>query len=221
MITRENPDVAGAYDRWADTYESDSNRTRDLAGEVLRHRELNVAGRRVVEIGCGTGLNTLWLHEEADSLLGIDISDGMLRKAKARVQSSKVRFLQHDVRRDWPIETASADLIIAMLVLEHVEHLDPIYAEVARVLRPGGELFVCELHPMRQTIGRQAEFTNPQTGQREQVAAFLHQVSEYVNGGLKAGLRLTELGEWWDAGAMAAAGDLPRLVSVSFEAHSC
>jgi ubiquinone/menaquinone biosynthesis C-methylase UbiE len=211
---RENSDIAAAYDLWADTYDVDPNRTRELAGEVLRHCDLSVAGLDVVEIGCGTGRNTLWLGERAENVLALDISEGMLRQAKARAQSPSVRFLQHDIRSAWPSADESADVVIAMLVLEHVERLQPIFSEAARVLRWAGDLFVCELHPMRQMLGRQAEFTNPRTGERERVAAFLHDVSEYVNGGLQAGLTLMRLGEWRDTGAGMA--DPPRLLSVHF-----
>lgn len=212
--SRENSDIAAAYDLWADTYDVDPNRTRELAGEILRQYDLSLAGRDVVEIGCGTGRNTLWLSEHAENVLALDISEGMLRRAKARVQSPRVRFLQHDVRSAWPGADGSADVVIAMLVLEHVERLEPIFGEAARVLRCGGDLFVCELHPMRQMLGRQAEFTNPRTGERERVAAFLHDVSEYVNGGLQAGFTLVHLGEWRDTGADHA--DPPRLLSVHF-----
>jgi ubiquinone/menaquinone biosynthesis C-methylase UbiE len=211
---RENSYIAAAYDLWADTYDVDPNRTRELAGEVLRHCDLSVAGLDVVEIGCGTGRNTLWLGERAENVLALDISEGMLRQAKARAQSASVRFLQHDIRSAWPSADESADVVIAMLVLEHVERLQPIFSEAARVLRWAGDLFVCELHPMRQMLGRQAEFTNPRTGERERVAAFLHDVSEYVNGGLQAGLTLMRLGEWRDTGAGMA--DPPRLLSVHF-----
>jgi ubiquinone/menaquinone biosynthesis C-methylase UbiE len=215
MPSRENADIAGAYDVWADTYDEDPNRTRELAGEVLRGREVGIAGRKVIEIGCGTGLNTLWLCEHAETVLALDISAGMLRQARAHVQRPNVRFLQHDVRCNWPSADASADAVVGMLVLEHVERLEPVFAQAARVLRPGGELFVCELHPTRQILGRRAEFTNPRTGQREQVAAFLHDVSEYVNGGLRAGFRLLELREWRDTEDGQA--DPPRLLSMSFD----
>jgi ubiquinone/menaquinone biosynthesis C-methylase UbiE len=211
---RENSDIAAAYDLWSDTYDVDPNRTRELAGEVLRHCDLSVIGREVVEIGCGTGRNTLWLGERAENVLALDISDGMLRQAKARAESPRVQFLQHDIRFAWPREGESADVVIAMLVLEHVERLQPIFDEAARVLRRGGDLFVCELHPIRQMLGRQAEFTNPLTGERERVTAFLHDVSEYVNGGLRAGFTLVRLGEWRDPSAGPA--DPPRLLSVHF-----
>jgi malonyl-CoA O-methyltransferase len=101
-----------------------------------------------------------------------------------------------------------------MLVLEHIEHVGPVFSEAARVLRSGGELFVCELHPTRQMYGRQAEFIDSETGECERIAAFLHDVSEYVNAGLGAGFELTHIGEWRDS--EGAQSDLPRLLSLQF-----
>lgn len=144
----------------------------------------------------------------------MDFSEGMLRQAHARVRSARVRFVEHDIRAAWPQAAAASDLVIAMLVLEHIEQVEPIFAEAARVLREGGELFVCELHPTRQMYGRQAEFTDSETGECERIAAFLHDVSEYVNAGLQSGFDLTHIGEWRDTGG--ARSDLPRLLSLQF-----
>jgi malonyl-CoA O-methyltransferase len=214
----KDPDVAAAYDRWAATYDVDPNRTRDLAAAVLRQSDLQLAGRDVIEVGCGTGRNTVWLADRAASVQAMDFSEGMLRQARAHVVSPHVRFLQHDIRSAWPIADASADIVLAMLVLEHIEHLDPVLTEAARVLRPDGELFLCELHPVRQLLGRQARFTDPRTGETERIAAFLHDVSDYVNGGVQAGCALLRLGEWRDAGA--ARTDPPRLISARFRKYA-
>ncbi|WP_437995299.1 class I SAM-dependent methyltransferase [Sorangium sp. So ce185] len=213
MSTSPNkPEIATAYDRWSATYDNDPNRTRELSAAVLRERGLALAGRDVIEIGCGTGLNTQWLAERAGSVLALDFSEGMLRQARARVDSPRVRFAQHDIRSPWPAASGSSDVVIAMLVLEHIEHVDAIFAEAARALRPGGELFLCELHPTRQMRGGQANFVNRETGEPERVPAFLHDVSEYVNAGLSSGYELVHLGEWRDA--EAARNDPPRLLSV-------
>ncbi|WP_437963665.1 class I SAM-dependent methyltransferase [Sorangium sp. So ce260] len=206
------PEIATAYDRWAATYDGDPNRTRELSAAVLRQRGLSLAGRDVIEIGCGTGLNTQWLAERAGSVLALDFSEGMLRQARARVDSPRVRFVQHDIRAAWPVAGGSSDIVIAMLVLEHIEHVAAVFAEAVRALRAGGELFLCELHPMRQMRGGQANFVNGETGEPERVPAFLHDVSEYVNAGLSSGYELVHLGEWRDA--EAARSDLPRLLSV-------
>jgi len=205
-------EVAAAYDRWAETYDTDLNRTRELAAAVLRQSDLELAGRYVVEIGCGTGRNTEWLVERAASVLAVDFSEGMLRQAKSRVRSPHVRFIQHDIRNRWPMADASADLVIAMLVLEHIEQVEPIFDEASRALRSGGELFVCELHPVRQMYGKQARFTNRDTGECERITAFLHDISEYVNGALRSGFELAHLGEWRDSNAERS--DLPRLLSL-------
>ena len=207
-------EIAAAYNDWAETYDTDQNRTRDLAAEILRRANLSLAGRKVIEVGCGTGRNTVWLAARAAEIVGLDFSEAMLSRARDRVNDPRVRFCQHDVRLTWPLADASADVVIVMLVLEHVEHVAIVFGEAARVLRSGGELFVCELHPMRQHAGGQAQFSNPKTGERQRVPAFLHDVSDYVNAGLSAGLELRNLGEWRDADAPA--NSQPRLLSMFF-----
>jgi ubiquinone/menaquinone biosynthesis C-methylase UbiE len=207
-------EIATAYDEWAETYDAGLNRTRELAAKVLRQAELDFAGRRVIEAGCGTGSNTAWLAESADSIVALDFSEGMLRRARARVDSPHVRFIKHDVRTKWPLANNSADVVICMLILEHVEHLEPVFAEAARVVTTGGESFVCELHPMRQLLGGQAQFSNTKSGERQRVKAFLHDVSDYVNAGLSSDFELQHLGEWRDANALA--NSPPRLLSLRF-----
>jgi ubiquinone/menaquinone biosynthesis C-methylase UbiE len=214
---RNQPEIAAAYNEWAETYDTDQNRTRDLAGTILRQVELNLAGRNVIEVGCGTGRNTEWLaRPEAGStnIVALDFSEGMLARASARVADRRVHFLQHDVRARWPLADASADVVIVILVLEHVEHLQPIFAEAARALSASGELFICELHPERQLLGGQAQFTSTQTGERLLVPAFLHNVSDYLSAGLSSGFEIVDKGDWRDA--VAHADNPPRLLSLHF-----
>jgi ubiquinone/menaquinone biosynthesis C-methylase UbiE len=213
----EQSEIAAAYNDWAETYDRDHNRTRDLAGETLRQVELNLAGRRVIEVGCGTGRNTEWLaRPEAGSasILALDFSEEMLARARTRVNNSSVRFIQHDARTTWPIGNASADVVIAMLILEHVENLAPVFAEAARVLTAGGQFFLCELHPMRQLSGGQAQFSDARSGERKLVTAFIHDVSDFVNTGISCGFELQQMGEWRDVDAPAHSQ--PRLLSLLF-----
>jgi malonyl-CoA O-methyltransferase len=176
----------------------------------------------VVELGCGTGKNTEWLAARGRSVLAMDLSPRMLARARERLGARdaelarRVRFVEHDLReRPWPITDASADVVVGNLVLEHVESLDGVFAEAARVLRPLGRLFFCELHPFRQLRGGQAHFTSADGGDTVHVPAFLHDVSEYVRGGLSADLTLCALEEWRDEPVVRT--DLPRLLSVLFE----
>jgi len=210
----EKSEIAAAYNDWAETYDTDLNRTRDLAAEALRQANLDLTGRKMVEVGCGTGRNTAWLAEHAAEIVALDFSDEMLARARDRVNDPRVRLVQHDARAKWPLADSSADVVVAMLILEHIENLETFFAEAARVLRHRGQLFLCELHPMRQLTGGQAQFSNPTTGHRQLVTAFLHDVSEYVNTGLSADFELERLGEWRDA--EAPLNSVPRVLSLLF-----
>jgi malonyl-CoA O-methyltransferase len=209
--------VASAYDRWASTYDTDVNRTRDLDASVVRRSAPNVDGRDVLELGPGTGKNTTWLAQRARSVIGLDASAGMLAIAQTRVAADgvadHVRLVQHDVTAAWPIVSASIDVVIGDLVLEHVEDVGHVLAEAARVLRSAGNVFICELHPIRQFLGGRAHFVDAPSGEVVEVPVFRHTVSEFVNRGVEAGLVVERVDEWFDE---VRADAPPRLLSVVF-----
>lgn len=209
--------VASAYDRWAPTYDTAPNRTRDLDAAVLRAHGPEVRGLTVLELGGGTGKNTVWLAERAETVLSLDLSPQMQAVARERVSAlalpeERVTFGLHDLRQRWPVEDASVHVVLGTLVLEHVASLDAVFAEAARVLKPGGTVWVSELHPERQRRGGQAHFEDEETGELVHVPAFRHTVSEYVNAAIGTGLRVRRLGEWLEEGADAVAP--PRLFTM-------
>ena len=209
-----NPEgVKAAYDAWATTYDTSRNLT-PFATTVLRKQPFQLSGACVVEMGCGTGANTIWLAERAERVIAFDFSDRMLAQARRRVSSNRVHFFEHDVSNPWPIPDQSADLVLDSLVLEHVADLGVVFQQARRVLKPGGSLFVCELHPFRQISGAQAHFVDPSTGDPVHVPAVRHDVSDFVNSGVAAGLSLVCLGEWRNSGATSDA--VPILLSVTF-----
>jgi len=214
-------EVASAYDDWAETYDTIQNLTRDLAAQTLKQADLNFAGRRIIEVGCGTGRNTEWLVGPvagAAAIVALDFSEEMLKRARARVNDPRVRFVQQDVRATWPLGNSTADIVVVMLVLEHVEHLEPIFAEAARTLKAGGEIFICELHPTLQLMGKQARFTNARTGENTLVTAYLHQTHDYEKAAVSSGFELVHKVDWRDADASEYAP--PRLLSLQFRLSS-
>src|SRR6476659_4013139 len=80
-------DVADAYDRWSRQYDDDRNATRDLDAFVLRQVPLQLAGARVLAVGCGTGNNSAWLVSQVRELIALDFSAGMIDVARRRVRS--------------------------------------------------------------------------------------------------------------------------------------
>jgi ubiquinone/menaquinone biosynthesis C-methylase UbiE len=187
--------VREAYDRWAEQYDDNRNRTRDLNMHCLRRADLPLAGARVFEAGCGTGLNTGFLAGQGARVVAMDFSEAMLERARARVADTEVHFEVGDVTQRWPAEEASCDLVAITLVLEHVEDLAPVFAQARRVLADGGLLYIAELHPYRQLTGGQARFT-PDGSDREQfVPAWKHSISEFVAAATQAGLELQRMAE--------------------------
>lgn len=210
-------DIAAAYNDWAETYDTVQNLTRDLAGQALKQSDLNLAGSTIIEVGCGTGRNTEWLASPdagAAAIVALDFSQEMLKRARDRVRDTRVRFVQQDVRETWPVGNSTADIVVVMLILEHLEHLEPIFAEAARTLKAGGEIFICELHPTLQLMGKQARFTNAKTGESTLVTAFLHQTEDYHNAAISTGFELVRELDWYDPDAQADTP--PRLLALQF-----
>ncbi len=111
----------------------------------------DVAGRRVVEIGCGSAPCARWLARAGAEVVALDISAGMLARAAElnRATGIAVPLLQADAAR-LPLATASMDLACSAFGgLPFVADAQAVLAEVARVLRPGGRFVASVNHPLR------------------------------------------------------------------------
>src|SRR5215211_3156892 len=150
--------VQNAYNEWSATYDSDENLTRDLDQQVTRSLLAGLHFDSILEIGCGTGKNTVFLAGIGEQVSAIDFSQGMIEKAKQKVQAENVRFSMMDIIQPWEFQNQSFDLILCNLVLEHIENLSPVFQEATRTLRPTGKFFINELHPFRQYDGKKARF---------------------------------------------------------------
>lgn len=207
--------VRSGYGRWAASYDADVNATRDLDAAVLRATALPLDGASVVEFGAGTGKNTAYLAAWAATVVALDLSDGMLAKARARVTAPHVRFVQHDITTRWPVPEASADLVIGTLVLEHIAACEPVFAEARRVLRPLGLMVLCELHPYRQWRGAGARIAGPDG--ETPVRTVVHTTAEFVTEALTAGFAVTGMAEIGD-GPRDDPSILPRLLQLILRA---
>ncbi|MBC8154650.1 MAG: class I SAM-dependent methyltransferase [Bacteroidetes bacterium] len=185
-----------AYDSWASQYDTNINKTRDLEGLALRIVLTGIAFDTCLEIGCGTGKNTEWLLEKAKQVTAVDLSDEMLAKAREKITSDRVQFRQADITTDWTFGDHLYDLVSFSLVLEHIEDLDPIFAEVAKALRTGGHVYIGELHPFKQYAGSKARFET-EAGQQV-VDCFTHNLSDFIQCGRKHGLTLVDADEYFD-----------------------
>jgi ubiquinone/menaquinone biosynthesis C-methylase UbiE len=96
-------------------------------------------GRRVLDMGCGTGYGTADLARVASSALGIDLAPEAITYGVLHFPST--RFLQCSATA-LPFPTASFDLLTAFEVIEHISDWRTLLAEAQRVLEPNGMLIV-------------------------------------------------------------------------------
>lgn len=200
-----------AYNIWANNYDEDLNLTRDLDAEIIRKEFAKSKFDYILEVGCGTGKNTIFFSNIADKVCAIDFSEGMISKAKEKVKSKNVNFRQTDITRKWPIENNTIELITCNLILEHIENLEYILSEANRCLKGKGKLFINELHPFRQYEGKKATFVKD--GKTIEIEAFVHHISDFTNTAINNGFKLLKLNEFWH---QLDKNKLPRILSLLF-----
>jgi ubiquinone/menaquinone biosynthesis C-methylase UbiE len=160
-----NQTVANDYDSFAGAYsaETEANLINgyyarpailDLAGDV--------AGRRILDAGCGSGPIAAALRDRGAIVTGIDSSAKMLELARQRLGASADLHLA-DLGSPLPFPDGAFDDVIASLVLHYLEDWTAPLAELRRVLKPGGRLIVSVDHPfaitlMHREAGRKADY---------------------------------------------------------------
>jgi ubiquinone/menaquinone biosynthesis C-methylase UbiE len=137
------------HTQMADSNNSDEPHFRPENRAKVKHNLLRIADRvgtgRMLDIGCGTGFVIDLLSESFEEIHGIDPTTAMLSK----VDTSRGNITLHvGVAEDLPFEDATFDLVTAYSVFHHLADHRPALAEAARVLRPGGILYV-DLEPNR------------------------------------------------------------------------
>jgi ubiquinone/menaquinone biosynthesis C-methylase UbiE len=115
---------------------------------TLRAMLPDLKGRSVVDLGCGFGWFCRWARENgAASVLGLDVSEKMLSRARAETGDKTVSYERADLEQlDLP--AAAFDLAYSALTLHYLENLEGMLAVVHRALRPGGWLVFSAEHPI-------------------------------------------------------------------------
>ncbi|HHW84206.1 MAG TPA: class I SAM-dependent methyltransferase [Actinomycetales bacterium] len=200
----------------------------------------DVAGLDVLEVGCGAAQGSRWVAARGGRATGVDLSPGMLRAAHDGVASSglDVTLVEADAR-SLPFPPRSFDLAFtAFGAIPFVPDPERIFAEVARVLRPGGRWVFSTSHPMRwvfaddpsaQHIRVVRRYFDPEPytehrGGELVYAEFQHTLTDLVGGLLGAGFAIESVlePEWvegnehvWGAWSKERAPFVPGTLIVS------
>ncbi len=204
--------VQQAYNSWAAIYDSNDNKTRDLEAIALRELLGSIHFTTCLEIGCGTGKNTVWLATKTQRLLSADLSEEMLAKAKQKITAPHVSFVQTDIKKAWDFTYDKFELATFSLVLEHIENLGEVFKKLSSKIESGGHVYIGELHPFKQYAGTKARFES-ETG-TQVVTCFNHHISDFIQPALQHGFTVINVQEYFDDDDRST---IPRILTILFK----
>ena len=201
------------YDEWAKVYDSDGNVLQQLDALAFQDTVVYLLSQaatplKILELGCGTGRNTLLLKKHApagSTIYATDISQNMMEEAKAKVVAGGTE--ESGVAVKWALidlqtqqrelkafladerefeEDDKPDVVVSTLVLEHVG-LDPFFGGIGEVLSPGGWAWVTDMHP---EMGQSRAAFYKEDGTKVIGVSFMHAIEDKLAAAKAHGLKL-------------------------------
>ncbi len=168
-----------AYRLWAPSY-SEETAISFLDEELARELSPSLAGKRLLDAGCGTGRRLT--ATRAALAIGVDLSREMLLSGNAQtIAVADVRLL--------PFPAQFFDIVWCRLVLGHLCDPRPAYRELARVCRAGAKVLVSDFHAAAVVAGHRRSFRD-RSGQEYAVEHHMHDAIAHQTMAEDAGLKL-------------------------------
>lgn len=184
------------------------------AGEwhILKQMMPDFSSKRVLDLGCGFGWHCIYAVEHgAASVVGIDISEKMIKEAKKRNPSPLIEYKALAIE-DYDFQPNTFDVVISSLTLHYLESFENICQKINRCLEKGGSFIFSVEHPIFTAYGNQDWFYDEEgnrlhwpidkyfyQGKRnaiflgEEVVKYHKTLTTYMNGLLQNGFEIKEL----------------------------
>ncbi|WP_127531091.1 class I SAM-dependent methyltransferase [Paenibacillus kobensis] len=188
----------------------------DAAGEWTTFRSMlpELRDKRVLDLGCGFGWHCRYAREQhASSVLGIDLSDNMLARAREMTDDPNIEYRRQAIE-DIELTGEQFDVVLSSLAIHYVERFDLLCSKVYDSLVPGGNFLLSVEHPIFTALAAQDWHYGPQgeklhwpvdnyhhEGPREarfldhDVVKYHRTVSSYLNELIESGFTVTKLSE--------------------------
>lgn len=176
-----------AYDGWAPHYDGPRNlmleREQVLVHAIVDELPVGVA----LDVACGTGRHAAHLAGLGHTVIGTDISPVMLEVAREKLPDVELHLAD---MHDLPIPDASVDTVVTGLAVNHVPDLAPVFAELARVLRPGGPLVVSDSRGLMEGARLYPMVFEDRDGKPGFMRSWVHRTTAYLHAALPLGLQV-------------------------------
>lgn len=139
----EKSTVENAYARWAPIYDAVCGPVMVMGRRAAAEAARNIGGK-ILEVGVGTGLS-FDDYDDTTEITGIDMSEAMLEKARAKMASGKYPFVKAVHRMDahnMTFADSAFDCVVAQFVITLVENPERVLSECHRVVKPGGRIIL-------------------------------------------------------------------------------
>ena len=199
----ERLDPQSAYSLWASSYEPrPHNGLMEIEQQTVFDLLPAVAGKTILDAGCGSGRYLQALRGRGARLLGIDLSEAMLERARRqRADVARADF------RALPFKSETIDLVICSLALGDIAELDQALGEIARVMRPGSHTIYSVVHPSGEASGWLRTFESG--GKNWAVDGYWHSAAHHRRACAAANLAIEE---WREPEAIGRPGQPAVLV---------
>src|SRR5215472_4079310 len=206
-------DTVTGYRQWSATYDEPRNTLFDVDEPIMHEILDSLPAGNALDAACGTGRYAEYLAARGHQVVGVDSSPEMLDRARARIPHCE--FLLGDLHH-LPLPDDGVDIVVSGLALAHVPALEPVMAEFARVLRPGGHLVISDTHHEQILRGSVVKALGPR-GEPGLVDNYRRTAGDFLRAALPAGLQVRRCEE--PRGAVAPMPS-PLSLGVEFEVGS-
>ena len=203
-LSKQYNAIAEDFSKLHDIGENSNRFNRKIFYE---HIDFIKPGMKVLDLGCGDGIDLIYYQKLGADIYGVDASEGLITIAKEKLPNANIQvgFFENI---SFPKEYF--DVVFSKYAIQTSEHIEPIFDEVKRVLKPNGIFMYLVTHPFRQYLEKKEKqadyfeqkivyssfFDNTITVQEPS-----HTLNEYLNERFLKDFDLQLYQECWDAGA--------------------
>ncbi|MCK6543727.1 class I SAM-dependent methyltransferase [bacterium] len=147
-----------AYNLWSESYDTERNPVKSFSDNMVSEYLPEMKDKALLDVGCGTGhACKLALDHGAARVLGLDISENMIIKARKLIPSDKAEFRTISEKQSFVVDEPF-DVAVCALVLAHTDDPNLILHSIYDALRPDGILIITDFHPHAAHQGMKRSF---------------------------------------------------------------